>query len=55
MQILTLIMLAMIVGLIIALQNALSILKDLQHKSERQHDLLMALARRQGIDLINPN
>jgi hypothetical protein len=55
MQILTLIILAMVVGLIIALQNALSMLKEIREKSDRQHDLLVALARRQGIDPVNPN
>ncbi len=55
MQILTLIILAIGIGLIVALQNALSILKELQQKSDRQHDLLIALARRQGIDPVNPN
>jgi hypothetical protein len=55
MQIVTLIILAIVIGLIIALQNALGILKDLQQKSDRQHDLLIALARRQGIDPVNPD
>lgn len=54
MQILTLMILAIVVGLIISLQNVLRKLKDLQQISDRQHDLLIALARRQGIDPVNP-
>jgi len=54
MQILTLMILAVVVGLIISLQDVLRRLKDLQQKSNRQHDLLIALARRQGIDPVNP-